>query len=160
MKHTNVNPIKNNKINKDSIKVIIGGPLGILAWSASAGTMLIIFVWGLEKSALAVIIVKMVSWGMWGMGVLRENLKKRVYLLNKTKKSSFHLSWGLIFCLRSMGERKRPSYHVLLMSLSFHRECHVPAEYHLSELTHTHFHLPEPNRRSPNPSSTPNLSPE
>lgn len=98
MKHINVNSDKNdkNKASKNSIDVIIGGPLGILAWSASAGTMLIIFVWGLEKSVLAVVVVKTVSWGMWGAGVIRqssflETLKKHANFLNKSKKSSFYL---------------------------------------------------------------------
>lgn len=51
---------------------MIGGPLGLLAWAVSAGTVLIVFIWGLEQTALAVITAKIISWAMWGLGMIRQ----------------------------------------------------------------------------------------
>lgn len=137
-----------NNMNKTHMKVIVGGPLGILAWSASAGTMLIIFIWGLEKSALAVVAVKTVSWGMWGAGVIRESsyyklLKDKRRLIKDIRKSPFHLSWGLIFYLSSMGEQKRLNYNLFPVSLRLHREYYIPVQRDASEFTYTYFYLPE-----------------
>jgi len=51
---------------------MIGGPFGLLAWAISAGTVLIVFIWGLEQAAFAVITAKIVSWAMWGLGMIRQ----------------------------------------------------------------------------------------
>jgi hypothetical protein len=66
-------------------KVIIGGPLGVLAWSISGASAVAIFVWGLQTVAIPLIMLKTASWGIWGFGVLRES-KSRVALLKKSAK--------------------------------------------------------------------------
>ncbi len=132
MKLATKNLSKNNR-HKSNIEVIIGGPLGILAWSASAGTMLIIFIWGLEKSILAVVVVKAVSWGMWGIGAIREAshlnaLKDQFHRVKEARKSRLSRSWGFIFYLRSMGEWEQPKYSQLPVRLTLYYEYFVPRE--------------------------------
>jgi hypothetical protein len=77
-------------MNKDSIKIIIGGPIGMLAWVISAGTVLIISIWGLEQFALAMVSAKIISWGMWGISIIRQlscfDSLKRTVLQDKTGK--------------------------------------------------------------------------
>jgi len=55
------------------LRVIIGGPLGILAWSISGMSALAIVLWGLKTVALPLLMLKTASWGIWGFGVLRES---------------------------------------------------------------------------------------
>lgn len=153
MKFANTKHIKNNNKDKDmkknnNIKMIIGGPLGVLAWSASAGTMLVIFVWGLEKSVFAVVVVKTVSWGMWGVGVIRQSsyfksLKESRNGLNNAKKSLSHLSWGLTFYLCSIGDQGRLNYNLFPVSLRLHREYYIPIQYHSSAFAHAYFQVLE-----------------
>jgi hypothetical protein len=81
-------------MSRTSIKIIIGGPIGILAWVVSAGTALIIFTWGLEQFALAVVAAKFVSWGMWGISIIRQlsstdSLKEQCYKSGQVKKWPF-----------------------------------------------------------------------
>ncbi|BAW80682.1 hypothetical conserved protein [Candidatus Nitrosoglobus terrae] len=59
-------------MSKNKIKIMIGGPLGALAWVFSAVTTLLIFTWKLEQVAFAVIAAKVFSWGMWAVGVIRQ----------------------------------------------------------------------------------------
>ncbi|WP_240761633.1 hypothetical protein [Nitrosococcus wardiae] len=135
-------------MNRNNIKVIIGGPLGILAWSASAGTMLIVFIWGLEKSVFAVVAVKTVSWGMWGVGVIRQSsyfksLKNPHNVLNHGKKSLSSLSWGFTFYLCSIGDQGRLNYNLLPVSLRLYREYYVPSQYQPSPFAHGYFRVSE-----------------
>jgi len=55
------------------VRVIVGGPLGLLAWSISGASALAIVVWGLKTVALPLLMLKTASWGIWGFGVLRES---------------------------------------------------------------------------------------
>jgi hypothetical protein len=59
------------------VRVIIGGPLGIIAWSISGASALAIVVWGLKTVALPLLMLKTASWGIWGFGVLRESKTRR-----------------------------------------------------------------------------------
>ena len=63
-------------------RVIVGGPLGILAWSISAASALAILMWGLSTVAIPLLMLKTASWGIWGFGVLRES-KMRTKALEK-----------------------------------------------------------------------------
>ncbi len=54
-------------------RVIIGGPLGLLAWSISGFSALAILLWGLNTVALPLLMLKTASWGIWGFGVFRES---------------------------------------------------------------------------------------
>jgi len=54
-------------------RVIVGGPMGVVAWSISGASAVAIFVWGLNTVALPLIMLKTASWGIWGFGVLRES---------------------------------------------------------------------------------------
>lgn len=58
------------------LRVIIGGPLGVLAWSISGASAVAIVVWGLETVVLPLLMLKTASWGIWGFGVLRESKKR------------------------------------------------------------------------------------
>lgn len=55
------------------LRVIIGGPLGLIAWSISGASALAIVLWGLKTVALPLLMLKTASWGIWGFGVLRES---------------------------------------------------------------------------------------
>lgn len=61
---------------KSWLKLIIGGPLGVLAWGISGASAVAIFVWGLKTVALPLIMLKTASWGIWGFGVARESKLK------------------------------------------------------------------------------------
>lgn len=60
----------------DWLKVVIGGPLGALAWSLSGASALAVFIWGLQTVALPLLMLKTASWGIWGIGVFRESKAK------------------------------------------------------------------------------------
>lgn len=64
------------QILKKYHRIIVGGPLGIIAWLASALCAAAIAMWGLS-AALPVLIIKGASWGLWGFGVLRESARAR-----------------------------------------------------------------------------------
>jgi hypothetical protein len=143
-------------MNKNRIKIIIGGPLGIFAWSISAGTILIVFIWGLEKSAIALVAAKTVSWGIWGIGVIRHQLSRSDSLKEQrgktklVKKSPFLFSWRLTFYLYSIGERKQLNCNPLSTSLTLYHEYYVSGKHYsslayvyspLSEKRITHLHI-------------------
>jgi len=65
-------PVWREKI-KNWGRVIVGGPMGIFAWSISGASAVAIFVWGLNTVAIPLIMLKTASWGIWGFGVLRES---------------------------------------------------------------------------------------
>lgn len=54
-------------------RVIVGGPMGVFAWSISGASAVAVLVWGLNTVALPLIMLKTASWGIWGFGVLRES---------------------------------------------------------------------------------------
>ncbi len=54
-------------------RVVIGGPLGLLAWSISGFSAVAILIWGLSTVAIPLIMLKTASWGIWGFGVFRES---------------------------------------------------------------------------------------
>jgi len=55
------------------VRVAIGGPLGLLAWSISGASAVAIFMWGLNTVAIPLLMFKTASWGIWGFGVFRES---------------------------------------------------------------------------------------
>ena len=64
-------------------RVIIGGPLGLVAWGISGASAAAILMWGLSTVAIPLLMLKTASWGIWGFGVFRES-KSRAALLKKT----------------------------------------------------------------------------
>lgn len=58
------------------LKVIIGGPLGVLAWGLSGAGAMAVIIWGLKTVALPLLMLKTASWSIWGFGVLRESKAK------------------------------------------------------------------------------------
>jgi hypothetical protein len=58
------------------IKVAIGGPLGVLAWSLSGAGAMAVVIWGLKTVALPLLMLKTASWSIWGFGVLRASKAK------------------------------------------------------------------------------------
>lgn len=59
------------------LKVIIGGPLGLLAWSVSGASAVAIILWGLKTVALPLLMIKTASWGIWGIGVIKESKARK-----------------------------------------------------------------------------------
>jgi hypothetical protein len=55
------------------LRVVVGGPLGVLAWSISGASALAIIMWGLNTVAVPLLMLKTASWGIWGFGVFRES---------------------------------------------------------------------------------------
>lgn len=53
-------------------RILIGGPIGLAAWGVSGAGVLAIAAWGL-KAALPALLLKAASWGIWGVGVLKES---------------------------------------------------------------------------------------
>lgn len=64
-------------------KVVVGGPLGVVAWGISGASAVAIFLWGLNTVAIPLIMLKTASWGIWGFGVFRES-RTRLALSKKT----------------------------------------------------------------------------
>ncbi|QSA95467.1 hypothetical protein [Methylococcus sp. EFPC2] len=58
------------------LKVIIGGPLGLLAWGISGASAVAVIIWGLKTVALPLLMLKTASWSIWGFGVFRESKAK------------------------------------------------------------------------------------
>lgn len=55
------------------LKVIIGGPLGLIAWSVSGASAVAVLIWGLKTVAIPLLMLKTASWGIWGFGVMKES---------------------------------------------------------------------------------------
>lgn len=66
-------------------RVIIGGPMGFLAWCISGASAFAVFMWGLNTVAIPLIMLKTASWGIWGFGVFRES-KSRARISRKEAK--------------------------------------------------------------------------
>jgi hypothetical protein len=63
-------------------RVIVGGPMGLVAWGISGASAVAIVIWGLSTVAIPLIMLKTASWGIWGLGVFRES-KTRAALVKK-----------------------------------------------------------------------------
>lgn len=63
-------------------RIIIGGPMGAVAWGISGASAVAVLIWGLSTVALPLIMLKTASWGIWGLGVFRES-RARTTLLKK-----------------------------------------------------------------------------
>jgi hypothetical protein len=59
------------------LKVIVGGPLGLLAWSISGASVAAIVLWGIKTVALPLLMLKTASWGIWGIGVMKESKARK-----------------------------------------------------------------------------------
>jgi hypothetical protein len=53
-------------------RVIIGGTWGLVAWSLSGASAVAVVIWGIKAVAIPLLMLKTASWGIWGLGVLRE----------------------------------------------------------------------------------------
>jgi hypothetical protein len=62
------------------MRVIVGGPMGVVAWCISGMSAAAIVVWGLQTVALPLLMLKTASWGIWGLGVMRESKVGRGWL--------------------------------------------------------------------------------
>lgn len=60
------------------MRIAIGGPLGLLAWSLSGAGAVAIVIWGLKTVAIPLLMLKTASWGIWGIGVIKESKLKRL----------------------------------------------------------------------------------
>lgn len=58
---------------KRAARVIVGGTWGVVAWSLSGLSAMAVVLWGLKAVAIPLLMVKTASWGIWGLGVLRES---------------------------------------------------------------------------------------
>jgi hypothetical protein len=56
-----------------ALRVIIGGPLGVLAWAVSGASAVAVVLWGIKAVAIPLLMLKTASWGIWGFGVFRES---------------------------------------------------------------------------------------
>lgn len=63
-------------------RLIIGGPMGLLAWGISGASAVAIIIWGLSTVAIPLVMLKTASWGIWGFGVFRES---KIRLENQKK---------------------------------------------------------------------------
>jgi hypothetical protein len=55
------------------LKIAIGGPLGLLAWSVSGASAVAVLIWGIKTVAIPLLMLKTASWGIWGIGVIKES---------------------------------------------------------------------------------------
>lgn len=55
------------------LRVIVGGPVGLIAWGISGASAMAIVIWGLNTVAIPLLMLKTASWGIWGFGVFRES---------------------------------------------------------------------------------------
>lgn len=60
------------------IRIAIGGPLGLLAWSVSGASAVAIVIWGLNTVAIPLLMLKTASWGIWGVGVIKESKTRKL----------------------------------------------------------------------------------
>jgi hypothetical protein len=64
---------KLQKTLKDFFRIAVGGRWGVFAWSLSGASALAVILWGLKTVAFPLLMLKTASWGIWGLGVLRES---------------------------------------------------------------------------------------
>lgn len=60
------------------VRIAIGGPMGLVAWSLSGASAAAIVIWGLKTVALPLLMLKTASWGIWGVGVVKESKTRRL----------------------------------------------------------------------------------
>jgi hypothetical protein len=58
---------------KRAARVIVGGTWGLVAWSLSGLSAVAVVLWGIKAVAIPLLMVKTASWGIGGLGVLRES---------------------------------------------------------------------------------------
>ncbi|CAI8858032.1 hypothetical protein [Methylocaldum szegediense] len=63
---------------KHLFRVVIGGWWGAFAWCLSGASTLAVILWGLKTVALPLLMLKTASWGIWGLGVLRESRARTI----------------------------------------------------------------------------------
>ena len=54
-------------------RVLVGGTWGLMAWSLSGASAMAVMLWGLKSVAIPLLMLKTASWGIWGLGVIRES---------------------------------------------------------------------------------------
>lgn len=64
-----------------SLKVVVGGRTGIVAWGLSGAGALAVLMWGIKLMAVPLLMIKTASWGLWGVGVIRESRARKYSLL-------------------------------------------------------------------------------
>ena len=60
-----------------AVRVAVGGPLGLVAWALSGASVMAVVVWGVQAVAIPLLMIKTASWGIWGLGVLRESKTRK-----------------------------------------------------------------------------------
>ena len=74
-------PIDEMTVTKQKItswlRLVVGGPVGIVAWSISGASAMAVLIWGLKTVAIPLLMLKTASWGIWGLGVFRESKSRR-----------------------------------------------------------------------------------
>lgn len=60
-----------------AVRVAVGGPMGLVAWSLSGAGAMAVVIWGLQAVAIPLLMLKTASWGIWGLGVLRESKTRK-----------------------------------------------------------------------------------
>lgn len=55
-----------------SLKALIGGRIGAVAWGLSSAGAVAVLIWGIKTVAIPMLMLKTASWGLWGAGVLRQ----------------------------------------------------------------------------------------
>jgi hypothetical protein len=55
------------------IRVVVGGPLGVVAWGMSGASAMAVVIWGIKVVAIPLLMIKTAAWGIWGFGVMRES---------------------------------------------------------------------------------------
>lgn len=49
----------------------------MLAWSISGASVAAIVLWGIKTVALPLLMLKTASWGIWGIGVMKESKARK-----------------------------------------------------------------------------------
>lgn len=58
---------------KRAARVVVGGTWGVVAWTLSGLSAMAVVLWGIKAVAIPLLMIKTASWGIWGLGVLRES---------------------------------------------------------------------------------------
>jgi hypothetical protein len=69
--HLSMSKLQNT--SKRLLRVVVGGRWGVFAWSLSGASALAVVLWGLKAVAIPLLMLKTASWGIWGLGVIRES---------------------------------------------------------------------------------------
>lgn len=52
--------------------------MGLVAWSVSGASAVAIIIWGLQTVAIPLLMLKTASWGIWGIGVIKESKTRKL----------------------------------------------------------------------------------